>query len=84
MSKLRLANTKLCTRCCYHGGFGSQPGKEQKKAGYCRNISCNYLEITGHSRVNTPDGFAYDPKYCDKFREGEVISIKWTSDSMTM
>lgn len=84
MSKLRLANTELCSRCQYHSGFGSQPGKEQQQANHIRNIACNYLEITGHSRIFTPDGPTYDPKYCDKFEEGKVISTKWTSDSMTM
>ena len=71
-------------KCCYHVGFGSQPGKEQKDAGHYHNIACNYLEITGHSRVLTVKGYAYDPKYCDKFREGPVIDKSWRDERQEM
>ena len=84
MSKLIKTNPQICMRCCYHMGFGSQPGKEQKDAGHYKNIACNYLEATGKMRVLTPDGPAYDPEYCDKFREGEIITKAWNRDNMTM
>ena len=84
MGKLIKTNPQICMRCCYHMGFGSQPGREQKDAGHYKNIACNYLEIAGHPRVITPDGPAYDSEYCDKFREGPIISNGWSRDTMTM
>ena len=84
MGRLRRADAQLCMRCQYHMGFGSQPGKEQKEAGHYKNIACNYLEIAGRMRVLTLNGPAYNPEYCDKFREGPVINNSWTADSMTM
>ena len=51
MRVLVKADAKTCQKCKYHIGFGSQPGKEQKKAGHYKNVACNYLAIEGHSRI---------------------------------
>ena len=74
---------KTCYACCYHMGFGSQPGKKQKEAGHSMNVACNYLSIEGHSRIYENGKKAYDPKYCDNFREGIPQSEQWSSDNMT-
>ena len=47
MRELVKATKKICARCIYHQGVGSQPGKEQTNY----NICCNYLAAEGHSRI---------------------------------
>lgn len=83
MAKRIKADANICAACCYHMGFGSQPGKEQKDAGHNKNVACNYLEIEGHSRIFKDGKMRFNPKYCDKFREGVIQTGAWTSDNMT-
>ena len=67
MSELRKATHKLCNTCRYSMGFGSQPSNANCPA----NICCNYLEITGHSRIFYNGGKRSFPKeYCDKYEKG--------------
>lgn len=82
MKKVKI-NSQMCYACCYHMGFGSQPGKEQRDAGHFHNIACNYLAIEGHSRIFENGKMRFDPEYCDKFREGIEQTGAWTSDNMT-
>ena len=72
MSKLIRVSAKTCQKCKYRMGFGSQPGKEQKEKGQCMNVACNYLGIERHSRIFEDGKMAYDPKFCDKFKKGDV------------
>ena len=61
------ADAEVCARCKYHMPFGSQPGKRE-----ClnNNIACNYLAITGHSRIFQDGRMSYCPMFYDKFEEG--------------
>lgn len=45
--------------------------------------SCNYLAITGKSRIFQDGVAAYNPKYCDKYKKGSQILRRWQSDDMT-
>ena len=83
MRVLVKADAKTCQKCKYHIGFGSQPGKAQKKAGHYKNVACNYLAIEGHSRIFENAEMTYDPKLCDKFEKGVEQTGAWTSDNMT-
>ena len=83
MSKKIKVNPHICYACCYHMGFGSQPGKDQIDAGHCANVACNYLGITGKSRIFEDGKMAYKPEYCDKFVPGEADPNGWSTDSMT-
>lgn len=72
MSELRKATHKLCNTCRYSMGFGSQPSNANCPA----NICCNYLEITGHSRIFYDGGKQSFPKeYCDKYEKGKRYTL---------
>ena len=84
MKKMIIVNPKICKSCKYHIGFGAQPGRLQTGSGENRNVACNYLTITGHSRIFENGELKYDPKYCDKYEKGSASNDAWTSDNMTM
>lgn len=69
-----IVNPKICKSCKYHIGFGAQPGRLQTGSGENRNVACNYLTITGHSRIFENGELKYDPKYCDKYCPGARIT----------
>jgi len=83
MSRKIKVNAQICYACCYHMGFGSQPGKNQIDEGHSCNVACNYLGITGKSRIFKDGEMAYKPHLCDKFVPGDVDPGGWASDSMT-
>ena len=75
----------ICRSCKYHMGFGSQPGKQQIDEGHCKNVACNYMQIEKHSRIFKNGKMAYDPKYCDKYEEGDAISLEeWREPTFEM
>lgn len=80
MRALVKADQKVCRKCKYHMGFGSQPGGPRDVN---RNVACNYIEITGHSRIFEHGKPAYDPEYCDKYIPGRALKTGWTSEAMT-
>ena len=82
MSRRIKINPKICESCIYHMGFGSQPGKEQTAECLNSNVACNYLGITGKSRIFKDGKLKYNPEYCNKYVFGRSISGTWTSDSM--
>lgn len=63
MRELVKINRKTCRKCKYHMLFGSNGTM----------VCCNYLTIEGRSRVYEDGEAQYDPKFCDKFTEGEKI-----------
>ena len=83
MSKKIKTNPDICAHCKYHMGFGSQPGVNQIDLGMMAHVACNYLTITGHSRIFQKDEMRFKPEYCDKFEPGDKICRAWTSDNMT-
>ena len=60
MGEIRKISKGLCSKCQYRTKIGS-------------NLACNYLAIAGQSRIYHGRTAAYDPKFCDKFKEGEQI-----------
>lgn len=50
-----LLTQEICKRCYY--------SSEQSEG-------CCYMSETGKSRLKGADGKRYDPKYCDKFKDG--------------
>lgn len=60
MGEIRKISKGLCSKCQYRTMIGSHQ-------------ACNYMAIAGQSRIFRERGFAYDPKFCDKFKEGEQI-----------
>ena len=63
-------NPQICASCKYHMGFGSQPNSDRA---INNNVCCNYLDIMGHSRIFKDGKPQIDPKYCDKYEEGEQL-----------
>lgn len=51
---------KLCASCKYRINV------EQK-------ASCNYLEVTGQSRIFKNGRLTHDPNYCDKYEKGDKL-----------
>lgn len=64
---IRISND-VCRTCKYRMGFGADPGGNN---GCVNNVVCNYLSVTGHSRIFTDGKMAYDPKFCDKYDPGK-------------
>lgn len=60
MEKMVKIGRSVCSKCQYRARFG-------------QILGCNYLGIEGHSRIFQDKQPAYNPKYCDKFKEGEQI-----------
>lgn len=60
MGEIKEISKSLCSKCQYRTMIGSHQG-------------CNYLAITGRSRIFQDKEAAYDPKLCNKFKEGEQI-----------
>lgn len=71
MRKMVRATLDTCQKCQY------RIGKETK-----RGLSdfCNYIGITGHSRIFEEGEMAYYPEFCDKYIPGEILpsSYQWT------
>ena len=60
MAIIRKISKGLCSECKYRTKIGV-------------HLACNYLAITGQSRIYQDRTAAYDPTLCDKFKEGEQI-----------
>lgn len=60
MAIIRKISKSLCSKCQYRTKVG-------------HHQACNYLAITGQSRIYQNRNAAYDPKLCDKFKAGEQI-----------
>ena len=60
MAIIRKISKGLCSECKYRTKIGV-------------HLACNYLAITGQSRIYQNREAAYDPTLCDKFKEGEQI-----------
>lgn len=60
MGEAKKISKSLCSKCQYRTMIGSHQ-------------ACNYMAITGRSRIFQDKEAAYDPKLCDKFKEGEQI-----------
>lgn len=56
--KMVKTSEKICSSCKYRINV------EQK-------VSCNYLEVAGHSRIFENGKKAYDPAFCDKYEPGK-------------
>ena len=74
MKDLVKVSQATCLSCKYHMAIGTQPGKTQKAQGMLPNVGCNYLTITGHSRIFEKGAKAYPPEYCDKYEPGEKLT----------
>lgn len=72
MNELIKATHRVCNRCRYSMGFGSQPCNAEAPD----NICCNYMEIRGESRIFKDGKMAYNPAYCDKYEKGKRIVLK--------
>ena len=70
MKKMVKATPAICSRCKYHMGVRSSPGRKQTN----NNVCCNYFELTGYSRIYENGKLAYDPKYCDKYEKGPSLN----------
>lgn len=55
---------KLCDSCKYRGQV------EQKNC-------CNYIGVTGHSRIFENGAMAYNPRFCDKYEKGNRLMTEW-------
>lgn len=53
---MRVKVGKICQRCQWYGTF---------------TRSCSYCDLNHKSRLWNKNGEKYDPKYCNKFKEGE-------------
>ena len=73
MGELVKCTKNVCARCKYRCRFGTAPSGAQKLYNFC----CNYLEITGTSRI-FENGHRRDIEkgYCDKFEPGKPIPAK--------
>ena len=60
MGKIQKISKWLCLKCQYRTMIGSHQ-------------ACNYLAIAGRSRIFQNGEAVNDPKFCDKFKEGEQI-----------
>jgi hypothetical protein len=49
---------------------GAAPGRNGESD---FNFCCNYMAITKHSRIFKNGSMRHDPKFCDKFEEGEQL-----------
>ena len=56
------ATQATCIKCKWRSGIKGQ----------C-NVTCDYRDRTGKSRIFEDGKLAYDPKYCDKYEEGEPV-----------
>ena len=63
----------VCAMCKYRMRFGTAPSGQQKLYNFC----CNYLEITGHSRIFVEGKRQYDADYCDKFERGKIAQPRF-------
>lgn len=59
------ATQATCFKCKWRSGIKGQ----------C-NVTCDYRDRTGKSRIFEDGKLAYDPKYCDKYEEGEPVFEK--------
>ena len=77
MKDLVKIDGKTCLSCKYHVGFGAQPGSQcRDNTKNFKNVCCNYLRITGKSRIFVNGEKAYDPKFCDKYEAGPEIVVE--------
>lgn len=60
MAIIRKISKGLCSECKYRTKIGV-------------HLACNYLAITGQSRIYQNREAAFDATLCDKFEEGEQI-----------
>lgn len=60
MGEIKKISKSLCSKCQYRTLIGSHQ-------------ACNYMAITGRSRIFQNGEAVNDPKFCDKFKEGEQI-----------
>lgn len=60
MAKLRKLTRELCDKCIYMSGT--------------RKNGCNYMALTGHSRVFKGRDKVVPDGYCDKFQAGKKIT----------
>lgn len=60
MAKLRKLTKKLCSECIY------MPGTSKN--------GCNYMSLTGHSRVFKGRDKVVPDGYCDKFQAGKKLT----------
>ena len=60
----RIASQELCSKCKYRIWV---EGK----------VACNYKSITCKSRIFVDGKMSYDPKYCNKFKQGDKEQEAW-------
>ena len=70
MGELIKCTKQTCAKCQYRMLFGVSPGHQRVSYNFC----CNYLNITGHSRIFKDGVPQFDAKYCDKYEEGKVLT----------
>ena len=68
MKKIK-ANNDICRNCKYRMGFGSNANSTTRS-----NVACNYLAITGHSRIFKDGKAEMDPEFCDKYEPGDKLT----------
>lgn len=76
MKKIK-TKPSICRSCKYHQYFGAKTSKENSTKWEFNNVACQYLGITGHSRIFKDGVLQYDPQYCDKYEKGKKIHRKW-------
>ena len=74
MKEVVKVSQRTCLSCKYHMAIGTQPGRLQKAKGTMPNVGCNYLSITGHSRIFEKGEKAYPSEYCDKYEPGDKLT----------
>lgn len=79
---INVGNRRKCASCKYRMRMDSIIGYDDRPEGGCKRYCCNYLSLTGHSRL----AGGIDPKYCDKYEKGRMIKSKerWTNADMTI
>lgn len=73
MRELIKLSKRVCARCQYSMRAGASPGRDGEND---FNFCCNFLSIEGHSRIFEDGELAYDPHYCDKYKQGKQIPSK--------
>jgi len=68
MKKIKV-NSDICRTCKYRMGFGSNANHTTRST-----VACNYLSLTGHSRIFEDGRLQMDPKFCDKYEPGDKIT----------
>ena len=74
MANMVKCTKQICAKCKYRCRFGTAPSGQQKLYNFC----CNYLEITGESRIFDEHGNPrFGAEWCDKFERGKIAQPRF-------